>query len=679
MSEDALLARARAGAHTVVIGEVPVPAELLVIPIHCDLGGPPLAPLVELCLKIEARLGDEVDGSRRRFAGRPAARRMYPGRLAGTLNRLAASTPGPAAAWFHAFDRIDPASREMVLACLAEPDWVRLPLVFALEGGGEVADQLVAALGAGCVIEGASPASEELPELPDDVLRALRAAAIAGDAFEIETVAELLVEDPVTVLEQLQNARDRGVPIRDRGDGVLALPPGLAGSLRASLLPSLRQAWNLLLAQAHGTPIDASDDSQLEALPELPPLPDLESIYGTPDTSDLDTAEAILESAGRQRSDTSPPRAPARAARHAVEAGQLEDAVDHLLATARQATEAGAFAEALELIERAEAGASRLPPSPRISALRARAELERGTIAWVAVGSPEDNEMTLPRALDHLDRALAISAAAGDPRLTAEIRATAAGVCFDLGDREALERSIELLTEASRALSEAGLAIEAAQLLNEQASVWVRLGDPVRAYGLLQASRTVFERLDSPEALLEIAGTDHQTARLALHIEARPGRETDAIDLGIALARRAAEVYERFGLFADAAWARETIGRLALRDRRFELATSELQQAFRIQLERGDGNGLARTTAALAELAAQSGDPAGALEALAESVELNIAKGSPIGLAFNLESLERIDPELSLDGAAALAAHIRDAQAEVGVVSNPGALYRGEA
>lgn len=684
MSEDQILERVRNGQHTVTTGEVEIPAALFVLPVHCDLPGPPLVPLVELCARIETLLGDvrvpDSGVTRRRFAGRRSPHRMYPGRLANTLNRLAASTTGNAAVWFHAFEHIDAASREMLIACVSEPGWVQLPLVFALEEPGELSDRLAGVIGAEGVIEGAAPGSAELPQLPDDVLMALRAAATAGDAFEVETVAELLLEDPVAVLEQLQIARDRGVAVRDRGGGILALPAPLAGSLRAGLLPSLRQAWNGLLAVAHGTPIVSTGAGDDELVPlainaaSLPPLPELEPLFGAVEVEYLETAESIIESAAEIAAGSSPPRAPARAIRHAVEAGQIEDAIEHMLAVAQRATEAGAFVEALELVEGAEAEAGRLPPSQRITELRARAELERGTIAWVAVGNPGDADTTLARALEHLERALELSGGR-DLQLEAEIRATMAGVCFDLGDRASLERAIELLTEASRSLAEVGLAIEAAQLLNEQASVWVRLGDPVKAYGLLQTSRRVFEQLVGPDAILEIAGTDHQTARLVLHTEAQP----QTIDFGIALARRATEIYEHFGLHGEAAWARETAGRLALRGHRFEVAEAELREAFESQLGLGDGNGLARTTAALADLAAERGAPADALEALAESVALNIAKGSPIGLAFNLESLERIDPELELPGAAELAERIHSAQSNVGVVDSPGAMLRPEA
>jgi tetratricopeptide (TPR) repeat protein len=688
MSQDALLSRIKDRNHSIAVGAIEPPAKVLYIAVHGDLPGPPLAPLLQLCEDVESLLGEPlVEATAPRRFGEPrATSRMYPGRLVGTLNRLATAIERPVAVWIHAFDRLDPASRDLVTRALREPGWLRLPLVLAVEPGA-IADSLAELLGADSVIEGArveEPATPELPDLSDDVLRVLRAGAVAGDVFHVETVADLLVADPVSVLEFLQVARDRGVPLVDRGDGILALPPALAARLRDNLLPSLRQAWHQLLATAHADRLEPPAALARPTLPAPPPpLPDLDHIFGPPETAD--DIEAMVEEAAS--TDARPPLpwskaapAPASAVDHAVNAGLLEDAIANLLSVAQQATDAGAFTDALGLLDRAETEAGKIPSTRRVAELRAQIELERGTIDWVGIGSPGGDEpLTLARAVEHLDRALEQSEALGDVALGAEVRATLAAVCIDLGDRVSLERAVALLTDASRTLSEAGLSMEAAQLLNEQASVWVRLGDPVRAYGLLSASRRIFERFEGPEGVLEIAGTDHQTARLALHAEARPGRAADAVEVGMQMGRRAAEVYARMGIDGELARTLETIGRLALRGDRGPEAEAALRQAFAIQLERRDGIGLARTTAALADLAARAGDRPGALEALAESVELNVAKGSPIGLAFNLESLERIDPDGSSPASRELADRIRAAQADVGVVKNPGALYHGAA
>jgi hypothetical protein len=91
--------------------------------------------------------------------------------------------------------------------------------------------------------------------------------------------------------------------------------------------------------------------------------------------------------------------------------------------------------------------------------------------------------------------------------------------------------------------------------------------------------------------------------------------------------------------------------------------------------------GLARSTAALAELYIAAGRPAEALGALRESVAFNVDKGSPLGLAVNRRTLERLRRALADDPrqAPALKGAIREveealghAEAMLGRVSVPG-------
>ncbi len=63
---------------------------------------------------------------------------------------------------------------------------------------------------------------------------------------------------------------------------------------------------------------------------------------------------------------------------------------------------------------------------------------------------------------------------------------------------------------------------------------------------------------------------------------------------------------------------------------------------MRLQEAIGDLVGLARSTAALSELLAASGRDREALAVLADSVALNLEKGSPIGLAFNRRALDAL-------------------------------------
>ncbi len=79
-----------------------------------------------------------------------------------------------------------------------------------------------------------------------------------------------------------------------------------------------------------------------------------------------------------------------------------------------------------------------------------------------------------------------------------------------------------------------------------------------------------------------------------------------------------------------------------MRAERMEPALRSLTAALEAQRELGDVLGLARTTAALAELLAHGDQAESALQLLAESIHLNVEKGSPIGLAYNRRSLEAL-------------------------------------
>jgi hypothetical protein len=86
----------------------------------------------------------------------------------------------------------------------------------------------------------------------------------------------------------------------------------------------------------------------------------------------------------------------------------------------------------------------------------------------------------------------------------------------------------------------------------------------------------------------------------------------------------------------------ETIGRLELGRGRPEAARGRLIGALQIQKQTGDITGLARTTAALAELCIEAGQLGEAATLLADSVSLNFDKGSPIGLAFNRRAFDAL-------------------------------------
>lgn len=344
----------------------------------------------------------------------------------------------------------------------------------------------------------------------------------------------------------------------------------------------------------------------------------------------------------------------ARAAGHLAAAGELDASAERYHAAARNAAEHGAYAQALAFADRARAILDELPASPRRRRLRARTLLELGRLRWHAMGPADaapgvaSNEphFTLAAAIETLEAARAALTDDDPPELAAEVATVIAGVSYDIGDGDALSRALDELATASRLLMKAGDPTGAARLLNDQAAVYVRLGDPVQATHLLTESRRIFEERASndPVAALEMAETDHLFARIPLHVAARPGREADALTMGLDHAIAAERVYQRLDAKRELARVWETMGRLELRKGRLERARDRLAAAIATEEVLGDLVGLARSTAALSELLAQGGRVDDALALLSDSIALNYEKGSPIGLAFNRRALAALEP-----------------------------------
>jgi tetratricopeptide (TPR) repeat protein len=342
----------------------------------------------------------------------------------------------------------------------------------------------------------------------------------------------------------------------------------------------------------------------------------------------------------------------ARAAHHLSEAGLPERAVEQYLAALRKVAASGDSRRALLIADQALVLLERQPPSRARDLMHARVLAMAARVQWRGVG--RGAELTLQGALESLDHAEHLVGADGPLDLRTEIAQLVAGVCYDLGDISSLQRALDALTDAARGLMAAGEAVLAARLLNDQAAVHLRAGDPVRANHLLQQSRQVFdelhrERPDDPTVIIERAETEHLLARLPLHARLRPGREDDAYSLALGHARSAAEGYRRLGGRVELGRVAETMGRLETHRGRHDRATQHLDLALRISRELGDMIGLARSTAALAELYIAAGRPAEALGALRESVAFNVDKGSPLGLAVNRRTLKSLERALAED------------------------------
>jgi len=311
----------------------------------------------------------------------------------------------------------------------------------------------------------------------------------------------------------------------------------------------------------------------------------------------------------------------------------------------REAAAHGDARRAYGLAEQALQLLAELPTSNRRVLLRAQLLLEKGRLQWqgALLGAP----FTLPEALAALETAGASLPPDAPPEMVGQLAAATAGVCYDLGDLEALQRALAVLTVSSRRLLSAGEPLLATRLLNDQAAVYIRLGDPVRATHLLSQSRELFERRlhtdpNDTMAIEELAETNHLLARLPLHAQRRPGREAEATALGLEHAGAAEGAYQRLAQPQQLARVWETMGRLELQRGQLQAAQERLSAAFTLQRQSGDVTGLARSTAALAELCVMAGRLDEAVALLTDSITLNVEKGSPLGLAFNRRALDTL-------------------------------------
>jgi tetratricopeptide (TPR) repeat protein len=222
----------------------------------------------------------------------------------------------------------------------------------------------------------------------------------------------------------------------------------------------------------------------------------------------------------RQRPDratpaTQPSTDQSRAAAHLRAAGQVEAAIEQYLAAVREVAVRGDAQRAYGLAEQALQLFDELPPSNRRALLRVQLLIEKGRLQWH--GALLGASFTLQEALASLETARLSLPDDAVPEVVAQLATVTAGICYDLGDLDALQRGLEVLTESSRRLLDMGESLLATCLLNDQAAVYVRLGDPVRASHLLSKSHELFDGLlrRNPHdlmALEELAETNHLLA-----------------------------------------------------------------------------------------------------------------------------------------------------------------------
>lgn len=631
--------------------------------------------------------------------------------LVDVCNKLAERAGGRAALMFEAVDAADAATLESLARILRRPGWLRLPLILTVRDAppGPAAELInltqqghpdagIFEMGGHAPI-GEVAAPFAWTAVPPDVLRVLRAASILGTTFEADMVARLLDESVGSVLERLQQAADAGAPLADRGEGQFSLPQDAIRTLQSRILPSLLTFWHARLGELlsgerpvggtalpaqyeeglrHGEPPPvarqhAADQTQTSVdMPAAAPVAGVESAdprasYASlfePGQRDQAQSQPIprdeaAAAAADVRAPASPPRRRAgetvptsrlpedraRAATHLQAAGRPEAAVQQYLTAVREVASRGDSRRAYDLVDQGLKLLEELPLSHQRALLRAQLLLERGALQWrgALMGAP----YTLQQALASIETARSSLPQDAPPDMLGRLAATTAGVCYDLGDLDSLQQALGELTEASRRLLEADEPVLAARLLNDQAAIYVRLGDPVRATHLLERSRALFEgRLhadaDDTVALEELAETYHLLARLPMHASIRPGREADALAMSLEHAQAAERLYQHLGERQELARVWETLGRLELWGGRHAAAQQRLSVALASQQQLGDVIGAARSTAALAEVYRMTGQLADALALLADSISLNFEKGSPLGLAVNRRALSAL-------------------------------------
>lgn len=617
-------------------------------------------------------------------------------------NRLASWADGKAALGFEAIDAADEATVIAMMQVLRHAGWLRLPVILALQSVppgpvSELVQVLREIYGAEAVLDvtasappDAASASFDWTTLPADVLRVLRVGSVIGTEFEADLVARLLDEPVGAILETLQRAADAGVGLADRGEGRFFMPPEAVQMLQRQLLPSLRAFWHAQLgtllsekrAQARQTRLQEGMEeaaSARRAAPRAAPedvgrardrersaasyaamyepvesaVAPEEMPYVQDDTAEpAATAGPALtwppeqhEAATSARGAAQPVADQVRAAAHLQASGQAEAAVEQYLAAVQEVAARGDARRAYAIAQQALSVLDELPPSEPRALLRVQLLLTLGQVQWhsAVLGTP----FTLRDALESLAVAKAVLPDTASPSIAGQLAAVTAGVCYDLGDLEALQHALTELTVASRSLLDVGEPMGAARLLNEQAAVFVRVGDSVRATHLLTESRRLFDEVLRTKpgdlgAVEALAATEHLLARLPLHTRIRSGHEEEAYAISLDHALAAEGAYERLNQPWEVARVWETIGRLEMARGRPEAARGRLTTALQLQRQIGDITGLARSTAALADLCIASGQLGEATTLLADSVTLNFEKGSPIGLAFNRRAFDAL-------------------------------------
>jgi tetratricopeptide (TPR) repeat protein len=606
--------------------------------------------------------------------------------IVSALNTLAKESRRPVVVLFDDAGAADDDSLLLLRRIVTRPGWLKVPVVVSFRRrpdhgqGLALLDALVRREGDDALVA-QSPAGQRSDEvrapfsaLPYAVRRVLRASATVGSGFEAALVARLLDTTELDVLERLQEAHDAGFPLEDLGGSRFHLPATASFAALEGLLGSLQHAWHLRLAALLGQREVATAPAESPAAaarreafagnegagPATEPSEE-GARRGSAAELAADSAPAAPLSSDRSSGEPIQGSGAARVAAHLKAARQYDQAAQAFREAALEAAALGAplqavayDREALELLEA-------LPATPARRLMRVQTLVDLGRYQWEATGPGGD--FTLEGALGTAYEANALLEPESDPAaLVAGTWRLIANIHYDIGDSASLERALDFSTRAIRLLQSAGDALGAAGMLNDQAAIFVRIGDPVRANHLLTEARRIFEGRaeNDPQSLAELAQTDLLLARLPLHVGAKPGRRADALELGIAHAMAAERAYERLDMLRERARAWETIGRLSQLAGMLEEAAGWLRRAVDTQQQLGDVIGLARSAEALAGLHARAGQFEEALALLSDSLLLNLEKGSSRGVMYLQQSLQRLVQEMPDAARAGLAPAIEE-------------------
>ncbi len=604
-------------------GRVPAaPSGTVVARAVCRPAEGALGPLEALRRQLD-RLDGVRRGTRERVldAGRQELRRRLLGEgglpdplatLATLVGRAAEARPGEQVALvLDHLERADADTLDVLLRLVARAEAWPVAVLLAVGPGPRDPrlDDLIGRLAARGAVMGAPRAATEGPRVPSldpETLALLRIAAHLGPELQVDRLAEVLGLGELSVLMALQAAAEQGWPVQDLGGGRLRLPPALCEELAAGLLPSLAEILGRYRGPGQG-PTEPTPESAV-------------------------------------------------------------DAVRAYLDAAEQALGAGASREALAFADTARELCAELSDPEPARRWSARTLRTQARVLWAVAGSEDrpGHTVTLGEALQTAAAAHAALTPEDPVTERAEALVLLAGIHGMIGDRDSLAAALRELAQATRALVQAGEVLPAAALLNDQAAIWMRSGDPVRAAHLLQEAGRLFTSEGTTVAhRLEHAETQHLLARLALYTPARPGQEDDALARAVAHCEEAIETLRSLGQVRLEARVRETRGRLLGRQGLFDEAMGELLAMWHVLEDLGDAEGMARVAGALSEVLVEVDEPKRALDVLSRSIDLNRRIGARRGLEANRAALDTLVGRLRGDTPPALQERLDDCAAQL--------------